>query len=91
MNARNHYTGPVTRANITFTGTAQLVAGGSIPIANFTPSVLTDRDGNYAVAVPSSDLNPGELQSFSITAHYAGTTTFAVSSSSTENRAVVLA
>ena len=82
--------GPVARAIIAFTGTAH-VGGGSIPIANFTPSVLTDRDGNYAVAVPSSDLNPGELQSFSITAHYAGTTTFAVSSSSTENRAVVLA
>ena len=76
-------TGPVARANITFTGTAQLVGGGSIPIANFTPSVLTDRDGNYAVAVPSSDVKPGELQSFSITAHYAGSTTFAASDSPT--------
>ena len=63
-------TGPVVRDNITFTGTAQLVDGGSIPIANFTPSVLTDRDGNYAVAVPSNDLNPGELQSFSNTARF---------------------
>ena len=76
-------TGPVARANITFTGTAQLVGGGSIPIANFIPSVLTDRDGNYAVAVPSGDVKPGELQSFSITAHYAGSTTFAASDSPT--------
>jgi len=34
------------------------------------------------VAVPSSDLT-AELQSFSITAHYSGSTTFAASSSST--------